>query len=112
MAIFDTIKEATFNVVKAHMGTVAAWTPSSGGAIISKTVLFNDPTENMEMGEMTFQGVDPEMEFFHDDFPGLYDLVSNRSTQELVTIKGNVFCIMQIVKRYDGDTYIAKLAPI
>lgn len=108
---FDSAQDAAFNIVVQTMGYPATWTPLAGGAQITATVLFNNPTAKFAL----FQQADymPNryfMEYKFGDLIGLKESVDN-SNDEIVNVNGIDYYTRSCSTKYDGKTIIVVLEP-
>lgn len=107
--IFDGFKDVAFDIVTNVMGYAGAtWTPSAGGPTLTGTVLFNNPTEDRKLAAVDYNPIEYRMEYKAGVFDGLKDSV-DRNNVEQVVIRGVTFNVREVAKKYDGDTYIAKI---
>ena len=116
MSIFDSIGKQTFDVIKAFDGRSATWTPLDNSPEVTKTVLYNHPTKKVNAGENDFLLEDCKMEYYENDFPGLFESVQDANNEKIkVEVSKDVFqdfIIKRCEKKYDGKTIIAILTPI
>lgn len=109
MPRFDNLQKSAFDRVNNLYAHNATWEPSTGGALQTGMVLFADPTELMEVSDITFT---PELifaEFFDTNFIGLKSSVDNSANDETLTIEGTDYHVRYVRKKYDGRTHIAVL---
>jgi hypothetical protein len=99
------------NRVNSRFGYSASWTPSAGGPTQNCTVLFKDPTREMELSGVEYMPLSILMEYNVLDFVGLRD-AANAHLPESVTVDGIVYNVRQVNAKYDGKTFIAVLEEI
>lgn len=113
---FDLLESTMFDVVTSQMGYDASWTPSTGLPVLTGRVLFGSPSNKHKiiLGDAIGAEYLPEkwfMEYKKGVFDGLKQLVDDNN-DETVVINGTQFFVRQVATKYDGDTYVALLAPI
>lgn len=94
------------------MGEQCTWTADGGGTEYSANVLFQNPTEEMKISGVPY---DPEawlMEYKEADFPGLFDLIENKSGTQQVMIADQSFYCLDAAKKFDGKTIVVSLKPV
>lgn len=108
---FQALQNTAFGIVQQTMGYEASWTPALGGAAYTARVLFQNPTEMKKIAAIDYSPQDWVVEYKEGDFPGLMDAVITRSTNEVIEIQGTDYYVTDVSRKYDGQTYIAKLIP-
>lgn len=117
--IFSSFLEAeVFRITTDTMGFDAVWLPS----LVPDTehtarVHFQDPNkigDKYEVKTVDFRALQPFMEYFEGDFPGLCETVEEAggTTHEIVSIEGVEYSVASVAKKWDGRTYRAVLLPI
>ena len=109
--LFDGLQATVFSIVTDTMGFNAVWQPSEGGPPVSGRVLFNDPSQKQQVGDMRYLPANCEMEYPVSLFVGLKPAV-DKALLERVTIKGVTYNVSQVKQKYDGNTFLAVLIPI
>lgn len=111
--IFDTLKIGAFDVVTKTMGHSASWTSSVSGITLFAQVGYKDSSEEQELsGIDSWDPEEPFMEYRIGMFQGLKYLV-DQAVIQTVSIEGKgVFEIRKIETKFDGDTFVARLAKI
>lgn len=131
MPHFDKLKASLFKTVTKHMGYRAAWLSSVSGLLVPETlgVTYKYPTlkekQFLEWDEFVYESPNRIMEYMQPDFPGLYELVSERNgtTKENVTIwevpipnstvfGPAIYRINSVRKMFDGSIIYAWVTPI
>jgi len=108
---FQKIQDTAFLKVQNVMGEYCTWTPAAGGSEQSAKVLFQNPTEEMKVAGVPY---DPEawiMEYNSNQLVGLFDLIREKSGQQVVNIAGQEFYCGDAVKKFDGNTIVVALLP-
>lgn len=113
---FDDLETSLHNDVAETFGYSASWFPASGGPVQVITALFQDPDSRggtTETQYLNYEDVQPVMEYYEGQFPGLFESVQKTNQVERieVTRKGTVFQyqVTRVRKVIDGDTYVANL---
>lgn len=115
---FDHIESTCFNVSNAIFGYKVEWTPTTpdGAAKQTGKGLYKEPTKQFSIMTIDFQITDESLEYKLGDFPELFTLANKAASEEKVTIffKSGTreFFVRKVVKKYDGDTFVAKLDPV
>ena len=108
---FDGIQDAAFNIVVQTMGYAATWTPAAGGAEITATVLFNNPTAKFALFQQAEYNPNRYfMEYKFGDLTGLRESVDS-GTSETVNVNGVDYYTRSCNTKYDGKTIIVVLEP-
>ncbi|SHN45925.1 hypothetical protein [Chitinophaga sp. CF418] len=110
MNLFDGLQAAAQSIVSSTFGYDATWTPSTGGDTLSARVLFISPTDLEKVSDQEYVSAGPRMEYFSGQFPGLLDLVLDRSL-EVVTVNGIQYRSVHGKADYDGKTIKIYLEP-
>lgn len=113
--LFDSHQARTFQTAGRFFGYDAAWTPGDGSPAQEARVLFKDPAERddfMKEAAVEQYPINPEMEWYKGDLPGLYDRVDERH-HEVVTISiagvDVEYDVLSAAPAHDGRTYKGKL---
>lgn len=109
---FQALQTTAFGIVQKVMGFAAVWEPSSGGAPYEARVLFENPTDLQALAGVDYAPQEWKMEYKQGDFPGLFELVRARATEEVVEIDSIQYVVMDCALKYDGQTYICNIQPI
>lgn len=111
MAIFDSLKNNMFDITTKVMGYNAVWVNSQTLEENGAVVHFKNPTEKEVLESINYIEGQPVMEYRAPFFEGLKE-ASDNLLDEQITISGKgLFWVRQVVKNYDGDTFLAILAP-
>ena len=109
---FDNFKKTTFRHVRDIMGVAASWLPIGsieGATPFLGKVLFSNPTETAQKYGAVYDAEAATMEYYKDTFPGLLEAVENRGITEIVIIDGVEHMVKRVIKKHDGDTYLASV---
>lgn len=107
---FDHHQSRVFQTAGRFFGVDAAWNPSAGGDAIEGRVLFNDPTDKEDIPALGhYERENPKMEWEKGELEGLFEAAQNLNNQEVVTINGIDYQVLQPRKKSDGKTYEANL---
>lgn len=110
MARFDDLQRTAVTKVHNLYADVATWAPSGGGPLQSGSMLFKDPTRDMEISDVTFSPSYVFAEYHEGNFVGLRE-AANANLDEFVVINGVEYDVRVVRKKYDGKTNIAILEP-
>ncbi len=100
--VFDMLKVETFDRIAETMGYTALWdgTPAR--------VLFNDPSEGEKVGDYNYDYQRPTLEYKHGDWPGLRDLINDKSAEK-ITVRGKDYWTLKLIgdskRATDGDVF-------
>lgn len=108
MANFDGYQRNAVNKVNNLFGEPAEWSPSQGGTTLTGSVLFKDPSQALELSDITYNPKHIIAEFIDNDFAGLRD-AANSNQNEVITINGIDYWVRIVRNKYDGKTNIAVL---
>lgn len=109
MNIFDTMRDAAFDVVGNTMGYTCTWAPFDGGETQTATVLYKDQTEQKTVNGMEFNPLRFTMEWRKPFLEGLKDSV-DINTVETITIDGKgTFYVRRVETLFDGNNFKAYL---
>lgn len=109
---FDLLKKQAFDVITLTMGYDAVWISSeSGSEPLLARVGYYDPSEKIELsGIDSWNPDEPFMEYRIDKFPGLKNRI-DLGFSEFVEIEGKGhFAVREVKTKYDGETFVARLA--
>jgi hypothetical protein len=110
MNIFDDLQSKAYAIVADTMGYDAVWTKSTGGTA-SGRVLFNDPSKKMKVNVgMEYNPAGYSMEYHAGTFEGLEEAVQSGIANEYVSINGAEYWVQQVIKEFDGKSFVAVLA--
>lgn len=101
--MFDGLREVAFNVVSKTMGYNATWDGNT------YRVLFRDPSEQEQLGQVKYNPNVVHIEYQEGDFPGLSELVNNGDYTQEVTIKDVTYYVRDVNQIVDGRDYLARL---
>lgn len=109
MSLFDGYQRAVFNSAKTLFGDTATWTPSDGSPATEGKVLFNNPTNPIQLGDsdkFQYRPYDYSFEYLKGAFVELKQNVDQGMT-ETVLIGEYLLSVREIQTKYDGKTFIA-----
>lgn len=108
---FDLLKTKPFDAVTQLMGYDAVWTNSVSAEVLTARIAYKDPSEKQELsGIDSWNPSEPFMEYRSSFFSGLKELTDSNVFQK-VTIDGKgVFYVREVQTKFDGDTFVARLA--
>lgn len=98
----------TFDRSASLFGVPASWTDQ--GEVKTAQVLFNTPTEQVDILEAMFDDSNTYIEYKDGDFTGLYEAVRTGETQT-INVDGNEWLTRQATKDFDGKTFKIRLSP-
>jgi len=106
MALFDSTQAAMFQIVESIFGDVAVW---NGETI---TGLLRAPTvqERTEWAD-SYNPTDWVLEYYATNWDGLKASADAGEYNE-ITVKGNVYSVLAVHRKYDGKTLVARIEPI
>lgn len=108
--LFDQAQEITFDIVANTMGYNAVWVPSNGGPSVDGRVLFSDPNQKQQVGNINYLPANYSMEYKAGTFDGLKAGVDNNAI-EVVEVCNLRFNVSQVSAKFDGKTFVALLVP-
>jgi len=111
--IFDKAKSLAYKATTAVMGYDAEWYDDELEETFTARVHFKYPTPKEELlpSDIYYMPTEPIMEYFEGDFQNLKQAV-DANTDQQVSIDGiGTFWVRSIIRKYDGDTLVAILAP-
>jgi len=109
MSVFDDIEQVVFSTAQRVFGDTAVWKPSNEEVTQTEQVLFNCPTEPVEIGNTDrykYQPFNYWFEFSAGQFQTLKTLVDSGEFQTL-TVKGYNLEVREVKTKFDGRTYVA-----
>lgn len=106
--LFDSLQNSAYALVAKTMGYDAVWA-KAGGQTETGRVLFNDPSKKYQLAGMDFQPAGWTMEYQAGTFNGLEEAVQSGETPQFVTISGQEYFVRQVLKEFDGKSYVAVL---
>jgi hypothetical protein len=106
MAKFDSMQRNMVNKVNNLYGDSCIWNPSDSSPQQTASVLFKDPTREMELSGVEYSPLNFLIEYNILDLIGLRDL-ANDNQNEIITVKGVEYYVRQVNLKYDGKTCIA-----
>lgn len=109
MAIFDTYKNNMYDITTNVMGYNAVWVNSQTLEENTAIVHFKQPTESEILEGINYIEGQPIMEYRAPFFEGLKELADDAVDEEVIIESKGVFWVRQVVKNYDGDTFLAIL---
>lgn len=93
------------------MGYDAVWVNSASNEEFKSRVGYKDPSEKQELsGIDSWNPSEPFMEYRAGFFPGLKELVDSNVVQKVSIDTKGVFYVREVQTKFDGDTYVARLA--
>jgi len=114
---FDSLSTRVFGSISETMGYDASWSPESGDPALTARVLFEEPTQDQLIGELSdaFSPRTYFIEYWDGDFTGLFE--SSRGTgEETITIEirgeSRDFYVRFVEAKFDGRNYLARLEEI
>ena len=110
MSVFDDIEQAVFSTTQKVFGDTAVWKPSNEEVTQTEQVLFNCPTEPVQIGNTDrykYQPFDYWFEYYISQFPSLKALVDSGTGIETISINGYELIVKSVKTKFDGRTYIA-----
>ena len=107
--LFDNLQKSVFKTVQKTMGYALTWLPLAGGLQITANVLFKDATEREKILDQPYDVNKVMIEFHKGDLDALVTSVRKFGKEELVTINGISYGVLQIISKYDGKSYYAEL---
>lgn len=108
MSFFDNFQEVAVGVVTNLMGDVATWQPSDGSDYQRAEVLLKEPTNERDLGDVTYSPTTYIAEYYSPKLDGLKKLVDSGSN-ELITINEIEYYVRKVDALHDGKTYKAIL---
>lgn len=109
---FDRIARMAVGSVTNLMGETAVWQSSQRGEVTGR-VLFKDPTEPVQIGDLEgyeYRPGEATAEFYRDQLVGLKQAVDEERT-EYLTIRGRTWLVVGVDRKFDGGMYVAHLTP-
>ncbi|KQC02093.1 hypothetical protein [Pedobacter sp. Hv1] len=107
MNLFDTLQDTAFSIVSNTMGYTATWQPSVG-EIHTAEILFNDATKTAKLLDQEYSPKNCMIEYKSDDFTGLKES-ADAGNEEIVTINGIQYGVLDVNSKFDGKTMLAHL---
>ena len=108
---FDSLRNLAVKTVTSVMGYTATWQPSTGGSLVTATVLYKYNTEGFTVGDNEYIPHNYMVEYTTNDLTGLKTLVDQGSTKEkiVVSIDGRTETILirKVEAKFDGFTLCA-----
>lgn len=115
MAHFDNMQRNAVMKVNKLYGDIGAWAPAAGGDPLTGYFLFKDPTDVMELSDVTYMPNHVTAEYNILDFVGLKESTDD-SQNEKITITAGLnageYWVRFVRQKYDGKTLIAILEPV
>lgn len=115
MAHFDNMQRNAVMKVNKLYGDLGTWLPSVGGDPLTGYFLFKDPSEYMELSDVTFKPNHVTAEYNILDFVGL-KASADQNNNEKVTITAGLnageYWVRMVWQKYDGKTFISVLEPV
>jgi hypothetical protein len=111
MSFFDNFQKVAFGVVTTLMGDVATWQPSDGSDYQTAEVLLKEPTNERDLGDVTYSPYTYIIEYYIHKLTGLKNLVDS-GTNELITINEIEYYVRKVDALHDGKTYKAILEKV
>lgn len=110
---FDTLSGRVFATCERTMGYDALWTPAAGGSEQSARVLFGEPTKAELLGELgdSYNPLTFFMEYWEGNFDGLFESVRGGEIEH-VFVNDREYFVRQVIKKYDGKNYRARLEQV
>lgn len=106
--VFDNLQNSVFDTTLAIMGQAATWVTEDGN--VEGMVHFKDATNDRRIIRgFEFNPSTYVAEYKFGDFPGLFDLVQNKTGEQLMRIADNDYICASIQAIHDGKTYLVQL---
>ena len=114
MSHFDILAKQVFSAIANidTMGENAIWHKSKS-QLIEDRVLFNDPTEPVQIGkteQFDYRPTQATAEYYGRSFDGLKKKVDAKVPQYM-TVKGKKYKVTEVTSKFDGKTFVAHLEP-
>lgn len=102
--------------MRGTFGYPATWSPLDNSPAISATVLYKAPSAKFDFGDTDFSLEKHVLEFYQNDFPGLFESVGDASNEKISVevTEGDfqLFLIKRCEKKTDGFTIKAYLTAL